>query len=144
MAQLLKDCLVFVNAIDVSTHCSAALVQNSREEAEITAFNDRGRRRLSGKSASAITLALFQDLATIDPNLRVGSYEVAVRPTPNDISLTNPEYRLHGLLLGYSPLAGAVGQAASLAAVFQGEVRRHIGSYGDGDYGESRGTYGAL
>jgi hypothetical protein len=44
---------------------------------------------------------------------------VSVKPTNASISATNPEYSMMALLYTYSPIAGAVGEAATTEVVFR-------------------------
>jgi hypothetical protein len=145
---LLRDCQVTVGGADISSCCSSVLIETARPEADASACTDRKRRAIAGgPRSSAISLAVFQDFAKVDQALwPIGvSREVAVRLRAEPISLTNPEYRMEGRLFDYTPLAGAVGQAATLVAVFKNATRTGIvrfvaDAFGDGLFGE--GTFG--
>jgi hypothetical protein len=123
---VLKTPVILVDGDDVSDHVSEVTIETERDEVDVTSFGATHKEFLAGLGDATITLQVFQDFASneIDQNFWVHStendpFEVSVKPTNASISATNPEYSMMALLYTYSPIAGAVGEAATTEVVFR-------------------------
>jgi hypothetical protein len=117
---VLKDCFISVDAVDLSDHCSSVTIETTFDEVDVTGFGSTYREFLQGLGDATITLEMFQDFdalsvdATLWPLSQSGeSFDVIVRPTSAVVGATNPQYTMTGSLFGYSPIAGAIGDAAT-------------------------------
>lgn len=85
---------------------------------EDTAMGDTSRSKIGGLKDWSAKIDFNQDFAASSTDAYlfplVGtSFTVKIRPTSAAISATNPEYQGTGILDGYSPISGKVGEKAS-------------------------------
>jgi hypothetical protein len=120
MKKVLKNCDIVVNGQNISNYCREVTVETERDEVDVTGFQAANKETLAGLGDATITLDVFQDyaLAAIDALLWPLSqsdtpFTVAVKPDSGAVSTSNPLYSMQGLLFAYSPIAAAVGEAAS-------------------------------
>lgn len=126
MAKLvLRDCVITVNDVDLSSHASSVTVNYSKDEIDTTNFSGQGRERAHGLSDDSFEINFHQDFdaakvnATLSPLYRnEEEFVVKVRPTAAAISATNPEYQGTCLLMEYQPLAGDVGSLSETSVTF--------------------------
>jgi hypothetical protein len=117
---VLKDCFVSVDSVDLSDHCSSVTIDSTFDEVDVTGFGGIYKEIIQGLGDGTITLNVFQDfdVASVDDTLWPLSqsgdpFPVIVRPTSAVASATNPEYTMTGVLLGFNPIAGSVGEASA-------------------------------
>jgi hypothetical protein len=123
---VLKTAVITVDGDDISDHVSSVTIETERDEVDVTAMGAANKEILAGLGDATITLEVFQDFASneIDQNMFQHSiedspFEVTVKPTNAAVGATNPEYSMQALLFGYSPIAGAVGEASTTQLVFR-------------------------
>lgn len=117
---VLKDVYVGVNSVDVSNQCREVTIDTDRDEVEVTGFGAENKEYMPGLGDGTITLDMLVDYgaAAIDGTFWPLSksdtpFPVEIRPTSAVVSPTNPGYEMSGLMYGFSPIAGAVGEAAT-------------------------------
>lgn len=117
---VLKDCSITIDAVDLSDHISSVTIETTFDEVDVTGFGSTYKEILQGLGDATITLSVFQDFdaasvdATLWPLSQSGEgFVVVVKPTSAAVSATNPSYTMTGVLLNYSPVAGAIGEAST-------------------------------
>jgi hypothetical protein len=117
---------VIVNSIDLSDHCTAASVETTRDEVDVTAMGAVQKVNTPGLGDATITCTFLQDYAagSVDATLSGLSstttpFTVEVRPVNAARSATNPAYVLTALMYGYTPVAGSVGDALTIDISFR-------------------------
>ena len=128
---VLKDAVVKVGTsaapTDLSDHVRSVTVNYSAELQDKTAMGDDARSRIAGVKDFNIAIEFNQDYAAskVDAILfpMVGSTAkyITVKATTATVSATNPRFYGMVLLEGYSPVAGAVGDLATVSVTFQGD-----------------------
>ena len=115
------DYKVTINGVNLSDHIAAVTFDLTADEIETTAFGTAWRQRVGGglKDAS-ISIDFHQDFgagsvdATLFPLLGSVATVVAV-PTSGSVSATNPSYTGTFSVTTYTPVAGNVGDLATLS-----------------------------
>lgn len=123
---VMKDCMIYVNAVDFSDHVSSVEVNVSKDEIDTTSFDGSGRERKAGLQDNSFVLNFQQDFAAseVDATLfplwnNETEFTVAAKPTASAAcSTTNPEYYGTCILLEYSPLNGKVGELSETSVTF--------------------------
>lgn len=115
--QILSDAFISIDGNDISDHVAEVQLTYESETDDDTAFGDTTRSAIGGLKNWSISLTAHQDWASsnLDSILfpLVGTtFTVILRKDSGSVSATNPNYTGTGLLTGYSPLAGAVGDLA--------------------------------
>jgi hypothetical protein len=117
---VLKDAYIAINGTAISDHVSSVTIESTFNEVDFTSFGAIYREIGQGIGDATITLSCFQDFAAsnIDSifwplSQSGGTFGVEVRPTSAIASATNPKYTMTGRLLGFNPIAGAVGDASA-------------------------------
>jgi hypothetical protein len=125
---VLRNAFIQVNSVNLSDHCSSVTVESSAEEIDLTAFTSAGYREFAqGFKDATITATFFQDYAsasvhqTLQPLYDAGgTFTVYVKADATTTSATNPRVELiNARMFGYSPLAGAVGDASTMDVTFR-------------------------
>lgn len=123
---VIRDPEVTVAGTDLSTHISSATVELTSDEQDVTGFQANAREILPGIPDANISLNFWQDYAagsvdaTLQPVYDGGTaVPIVVKPTDAAVSPTNPSWTMQGVLLNYSPLAGAVGEANATEVSFR-------------------------
>lgn len=125
---VLRDGFIQVNGVNLSDHCSSVTVESSADDIDLTAFTTAGYREFGqGFKDATITATFFQDYAassvhaTLQPLYDTGgTFSVYVKSTQSATSATNPRIELGtARMFGYSPLAGAIGDASSMDVEFR-------------------------
>lgn len=120
---VLTNALVKVNNVDLSDHVASVTVTQNWDEVETTAFGDSGRTRVAGLQDSSISLDFHQDFAagevdaTITPLLG-GTASFYITANGTAVSATNPKYTGTVLVTEYTPIAGAVGDLATVSVTW--------------------------
>lgn len=126
MKQVLRDVNILVNDVDLSNHFTAITVEDSAAEVDSTAFGSNYTQAMKGLRTAQITGTVQQDFEAAsvhdtlnELNNQDEPFEVLVTPTTGAISATNPGFRLtESQLLGYTPLAGGVGDLSTTDVTF--------------------------
>jgi hypothetical protein len=126
MKKVLRDVTVEVDGVDLSDHFSAVTVEDSAADVDGTAFGSVYTQTLKGMRTAQITGTVQQDFdagsvnATFGPlNDQDDPFKVIVTPTSDAVSATNPAFVLpEAQLMGYSPLAGSVGDLSTTDITF--------------------------
>lgn len=123
---VLTNCLVLINAVDLSDHVSKVTIEDNRDSVDITAMGATSKTITKGLGDGTISLDMFQDFATskthqtLQPLISSSTgVVIEVRPVNAARSVTNPATLMTGLLMNYSMLDGKVGDASSVTFVFQ-------------------------
>lgn len=129
MAKLvLKNAYIQVNGVDLSDHASSVTVETTADEIDLTSFGPSGYREFGqGYKDATITATFFQDYAaasvhaTLQPLYDTGgTFSVHVKSENATTTATNPRISLTtARMFGYNPLAGAVGEAATMDVSFR-------------------------
>jgi len=121
----MTDGLVIVNGVTLSDHANEITVEDTRDEVDITAFGATSKAITKGLGDAKITVKFFQDFAaakvhaTLQPLISSSTgIAVEVRATSSARSATNPAALMTGLLMSYSMLDGAIGDASEITAEF--------------------------
>jgi len=121
----MTDATVIINGVTLSDHANEVTIEDTREPVDITAFGATNKAVTKGLGDAKITIKLFQDFAagkthaTLQPLIGSSTgVTVEVRATSAARSPTNPAALMTGLLMNYSMLDGAVGDATEISAEF--------------------------
>ena len=112
-----------INNVDLSDHIASIEIAQSWDDVETTAFGDSGRTRVAGLQDSTITLDFHQDFAagevdaTISP-LVGGTASFYIVPDGTAVTATNPKYTGTVLITEWTPLAGSVGDLATVSVTW--------------------------
>jgi len=124
---VLKGARIAWGGTVVSTRANQVTINYGAETQDATAFSDGTRINKGGLKTWDISVEFFTDESTSGSTSGVNLNEtmfadvgssttIAVRPTTNATSSTNPEYTGTGLLSAFSPLSGSVGDMAAATA----------------------------
>jgi hypothetical protein len=118
---ILTSCVVTVNDVDLSDHCSSVEVALKKDSVDTTNFGGQGKEQEQGLENDMFTLELQQDYSAAEvdsvlwPLYESGDeFTVTVKPVTGSVSLTNPEYSATCILMEYSPLSGKPGQLSTV------------------------------
>ena len=112
---------------NLSNHVRAVTINYSAELQDKTAMGDASRNRIAGLKDFNVSLEFNQDFAasnvdaTIFPMVGSTAKWVSIKPTSSTASATNPRYHGKVLLESYSPVAGSVGDLATVSITLQGD-----------------------
>jgi hypothetical protein len=128
-----KDAVITLGGTALSDHANACTIEDGAEEVDATGFNPAGYREfIQGLKDASIQITFLQDYAagSVDAVLSAlyasgGTTAVVIKPTSATVSATNPTYTMVGRLFSYGPVAGALGDVATVEATF-----RHAGTLG--------------
>lgn len=111
------DGLLSVNSVDISDHTKSITLRYEAELLDDTVMGCTTRSNLPGLLNWNIEAEVLQDFAggSVDATLfalvGAAAFPVKCRKSKTDaISATNPEYQGNGVLDGYTPLTGGVGE----------------------------------
>lgn len=117
---------ITVNEVDLSSHVSSVTIEQTTDEVDVTGSKAKAKEILPGIPDATITLNFWQDFdagsvdATLQPIYDAAeATSVVVKPSEAAVSATNPSYTMKGVLLNYSPLAGAIGEASATEVSFR-------------------------
>lgn len=121
---VLTNVTTTINGTDFSDHISAVTFDLTMDEVETTNFGGGGyRSRIAGLRDSSVQIDFQQDFgassidATLYPLLGTGA-TVVVKPAGTGISATNPSYTGVFLVSQYQPVAGSIGDLATLSVTW--------------------------
>jgi hypothetical protein len=125
MAKLvLTDVVVTIAGTPVSDHVGSVTITTDVAEVATTAFGGSAVTRVGGLRDNSVQLEFHQDYAA--SNLESIVYPligtvaaITVKPTSGAISDTNPEYQFNALISSWTPVAGAVGDLATVSVTWQ-------------------------
>lgn len=116
---VLKNAYVLLGGVDLSDHVKEVHVDLTAGDVDVTAMGAGGRTHLAGLRDDKITLTMYSDFASakVDAVLRpvfynAGTITCSVAAVSSTVSATNPVFSGTFQLLTYSPIGGAVGDAA--------------------------------
>ncbi len=123
---VLTDAAVTVNSVDLSDYVTSVTLNYEKDSVEVTAMGATGHKFTGGLQNISLDVTFNQDFAasqvaaTLDA--LVGSTTtVVVKPTSAAVSATNPSYTISDAFLAATqPVAGAVGDLASMSVTFTG------------------------
>jgi len=125
---ILRDCFIEVNNVELSDHVSSVEVSLEKDEIDTTNFSGDGRERAHGLKNDSFTLNFQQNYSasSVDATLypiwdEESEVTVKVRPRSSVAAADNPEYSGTCILLGYSPMAGDVGQLSTTSVTFHAQ-----------------------
>ena len=119
MAKLvLTNSVITIGGTDVSAFVKQVQIETSVDEVETTAFGSTGKTRVGGLSDTKVSLSMHQEYsATVEGLIYplIGSTTtVVVKPNGTAVSTANPSYTMSALVVGWSPVNGAIGELASV------------------------------
>jgi hypothetical protein len=116
---VLRNVTVGIDGVDLSDHIRDVGVEMSAAEVPTTAMGAGGVQRLAGIRDDKFTFTAYSDFsagkihATINPKFAsAGTFEVKVTASGSTIGTANPLFIGYCPALTYSPVSGAVGDAA--------------------------------
>jgi len=122
---VLTDAHIIINGVTLSSKAKSVTTEDSREAVDITAFGATSKTVAKGLGDAKMTVEFYQDMAaaqvhaTLQPLISSTTpVTVEARQTSAARSATNPAYVLSALLMEYSMLDGAVGEASTITAEF--------------------------
>ena len=134
MAKLvLTNVVVTIAGNTVSDHVASVTLTTDVAEVTTTAFGDTAVKRVGGLKDNSVQFEFHQDFAS--SNLESIVYPligtvaaITVKPTSAVISSANPEYQFNALISSWSPIAGAVGDLATVSVTWQisGEITKDV------------------
>jgi hypothetical protein len=115
--EILKNCSVTINAVDLSSLVESVQITHAAEKVEITSMGMTSRRYATGLAADAMSINFYVDFAaskteaTIYPLVGTTT-TVVVKPTSAATSATNPTYTYSNAFVeSHTPLGtGKVGE----------------------------------
>lgn len=122
---ILLDCVVSVNGVDLTDHCSSVEVQLKKDSVDTTNFAGGGKEQQQGLKNDMFVMTLQQDYSASEvdsvlwPLYNTGNeFTVTVLPAVGSVTATNPEYSATCILMEYTPLSGKPGQLAEIKVNF--------------------------
>ena len=118
-AFVLRNAYVLINQVDLSTAMREVHVEMTADDVDVTAMGAGGHQHLAGIRDDKLTFTAYSDFtaarvdATVRPLFYAASlFTAAVAASGSTVSATNPLFWGTFALLTYSPISGAVGDAA--------------------------------
>jgi hypothetical protein len=121
---VLTDAKVTINSVNLSTWIASVTLTTDVAEVTTTAFGDTAVTRVGGLRDNSIQLEFHQDFAaaaveaTIYPLIGTNT-TIVVQPTSAAVGAANPTYTMSALVSSWSPVAGAVGDLATVSVTWQ-------------------------
>ena len=117
---------VKINSVDLSDHVTAATLNRSFDELEVTAMGDGGHKFVKGLEAASVTIDFLNDtatgevLATLQAAWGTNVTVVLIQDTtsPVTVSATNPLYTMTCLINNTTDINGAVGDIGMQSLTF--------------------------
>ena len=123
---VLTDASLTVNSVNLSAYVTSITLNWERDSVETTAMGASGHVFTGGLQNNTLDVTLNQDFAasTVAPTLDalVGTTTtIVIKPTSAATSATNPTYTIsNAFLAAVQPVAGSVGDLASMSVSFTG------------------------
>ena len=121
---VLTDVVVVVNTTNTfSDHVASVTITTDVADVTTTGFSATAVTRVGGLKDSSVQIEFHQDFASSSIEEVVypliGTVvPIAIKPTSGAISSTNPEYQFNALISSWSPVAGAVGDLATVSVTW--------------------------
>lgn len=122
----LTNCMVLINGVDLSDHCSAVHLTDNRSTVDITAMGATNMTYTKGIGDAKAVFDFFQDMAagkvhaTLQPLIGSSTpFTVEVRSTNAARSATNPAFLMTALLFSYPMLDGKINDPNAATYEFQ-------------------------
>lgn len=122
---VLTNAQVLINGVDLSDHVQKVVLEDTRDQIDITAMGAVNKAYTKGLGDGKATVTFFQDTApskvhaTLQPLISSSTgFSVEVRPVNGARSSTNPAFLMTALLFNYNMLNGQVGDASTMDAEF--------------------------
>jgi hypothetical protein len=121
---VLTDVVVVVNTTNTfSDHVASVTITTDVADVVTTGFSATAVTRTGGLKDSSLQIEFHQDFASssIEEVIYplIGTVvPIAIKPTSDAISSTNPEYQFNALISSWSPVAGAVGDLATVSVTW--------------------------
>jgi hypothetical protein len=115
--------VVTLNSVDVSDQVTAATINQTFDELEITAMGNTSHVFAKGLESSTVTLDFLNSYAAAEVATTLQSaygttVALTIKPTSAVISATNPEYQTTILVNNLTPISGSVGDLSSQSIQF--------------------------
>ena len=115
--------VVTLNSVDLSDQVTAATINQTFDELEITAMGNTSHVFAKGLEASTVTLDFLNSYAASEVATTLQSaygttVALTIKPTSAAISATNPEYQTTILINNLTPVSGSVGDLSSQSITF--------------------------
>lgn len=116
--QVLTNASIVINGEDISDHCREVTINYEAEMQDDTAFGDTTRSNIGGLKNWSMSIVAHQDWAATELDsvlfpLVGTTFTVTVKKDSGSVSTSNPSFSGTGILQGYNPIAGAVGDLAN-------------------------------
>lgn len=115
---VLKNPYISINGVELTRRGTSITLNYESEVIDQTAFGDTNRAVIGGFKNWSVDIEFWADYdagqvdATLFPLVGSSTFTVAIRPTTNARSSTNPEFTGTGLLVSYTPISGSAGEMA--------------------------------
>lgn len=115
--------VVTLNSVDVSDQVTAATINQTFDELEITAMGNTSHVFAKGLESSTVTLDFLNSYAAAEVATTLQSaygttVALTIKPTSAVISATNPEYQTTILVNNLTPVSGSVGDLSTQSITF--------------------------
>ena len=115
--------VVTLNSVDLSDQVTAATINQTFDELEITAMGNTSHVFAKGLEASTVTLDFLNSYAASEVATTLQSaygttVTLTIKPTTAAISATNPEYQTTVLINNLTPISGSVGDLSTQSITF--------------------------
>lgn len=122
---VLRDALVLVNSVDLSDFVRKVTVNAKDDDVDLTTMGATNKVHGKGLGDATMSVEFLQStaLGEVDATLwplkaSSSTFPLEVRSTSAGRSTTNPGWFMNALLMDYSPLDGAVGDASATTVPF--------------------------
>lgn len=120
---VLTDVKVTINSVNLSDHIASVTLTTDVNEVATTAFSETSISRVGGLKDNSIQIEFMQDFAASNVEATVypligSTTTCVVTPTSGAVSATNPSYTFLALVTSWSPVAGAVGDLATVSVTW--------------------------
>lgn len=119
---VLKDASVTINSVDLSNHVREVQIKYSAEIIDKTTMGATGKGKVSGLVDASIDIEFAQDYAagsvdaTLFPLVGGAAVPIVIKPKSGAVAVDNPSYSGSAIVSDYPPLAGKVGELATVKA----------------------------
>ena len=115
--------VVTLNSVALTDHCTAATINRSFDELEVTAMGDTAHKFVKGLESSTITLDFLSDTAAANVNATLQAawgttVPITLKQTSAAVSATNPQYATTILVNNTTDINGAVGDIGTQSITF--------------------------
>ena len=115
--------VVTLNSVLISYQVTAATINQTFDELEITAMGNTSHVFAKGLESSTVTLDFLNsyaaaEVATTLQDAYGTTVPLTIKPTGSAISATNPEYQTNILVNNLTPVSGSVGDLSTQSITF--------------------------